>query len=46
MLLELGSWCMASNKNKSHMYKKCILTFGSLFIAYNILKAAIVTASS
>ena len=26
--------------------QKCILTFGSLFIADNILKAAIVTVSS
>ena len=26
--------------------QKCILTFGSLFIAENILKAAIVTISS
>ena len=32
----------ASNENKSHMYS----SFGSLFIADNILKAAIVTESS
>ena len=47
MLHELRSRCMKpSNENKSHMYLKCILTFGSLFIADNILKAAIVTVSS
>ena len=32
-------------KQTTHV-QKCILTFGSLFIADNILKAAIVTVSS
>ena len=47
LLLELRSRCMKSLKNKQITHvQKCILTFGSLFIADNILKAAIVTVSS